>query len=263
MLKNSDKKSTFLVIGNSPYVYLVKMVLYGVLLLSFSRLCLVLWNYERVDATGAFTEIILQGVRADLIVLCLWIALPLLLIPLALNSKLQKNWYKFTYFWCLTGLISLAFTELASPAFILQYDVRPNRLFVEYLKYPREVFATLWQGFRISLLSGLFLTILASLIFARLLKTPEDNKRVWPVQKSIFIWPIALFFAFAGVRSTSDHRPANPALFAITGDSLVNSLVISSGYSVLYSIYSMRHEANSSEMYGKLPIEEMLAHSLN
>jgi len=30
--------------------------------------------------------------------------------------------------------------EVAMPEFIMQYDLRPNRLFVEYLNYPQEVF---------------------------------------------------------------------------------------------------------------------------
>ncbi len=46
--------------------------------------------------------------------------------------------------------------ELATPAFILQYDVRPNRLFIEYLKYPKEVFIDLmvWFSLAFSFWSG-------------------------------------------------------------------------------------------------------------
>ena len=33
--------------------------------------------------------------------------------------------------------------ELATPGFIPEFDTRPNRLFFEYLRYPREVFGTL------------------------------------------------------------------------------------------------------------------------
>jgi phosphoglycerol transferase MdoB-like AlkP superfamily enzyme len=44
---------------------------------------------------------------------------------------------------------------------------------------------------------------------------------------------------------------------------MVNSLVISSPYSVLYAAYSMRHEASSSEIYGKLPVDQMLQSALD
>lgn len=44
---------------------------------------------------------------------------------------------------------------------------------------------------------------------------------------------------------------------------MVNSLVISSGYSVLWAAYSMKHEARSSEIYGRLDVKEMLQYSLD
>jgi len=40
-------------------------------------------------------------------------------------------------------------------------------------------------------------------------------------------------------------------------------LVINSPYSVLYALYSLKHEARSSEIYGKLPDAEMLALALD
>ncbi|VEH67432.1 phosphoglycerol transferase [Rodentibacter pneumotropicus] len=36
--------------------------------------------------------------------------------------------------------------EIATPAFIETYDYRPNRLFIEYLIYPKEVFSMLMEG---------------------------------------------------------------------------------------------------------------------
>ena len=75
--------------------------------------------------------------------------------------------------------------------------------------------------------------------------------------------------AFGGVAAILCHSfyhttqtPLIRAIFAITSDAMVNSLVISSPYSVLYAAYSMRHEASSSEIYGKLPVDEMLQSAL-
>ncbi|MFT6371723.1 MAG: hypothetical protein ACJAZT_000452 [Gammaproteobacteria bacterium] len=33
----------------------------------------------------------------------------------------------------------MVFLELATPNFIQQFDFRPNILFLEYLKYPKEI----------------------------------------------------------------------------------------------------------------------------
>jgi phosphoglycerol transferase MdoB-like AlkP superfamily enzyme len=46
-------------------------------------------------------------------------------------------------------------------------------------------------------------------------------------------------------------------LFALTGDSMVNSLIINSGWSVLDAVNSMRREAVSPEIYGEFPTEQV------
>jgi hypothetical protein len=54
------------------------------------------------------------------------------------------------------------------------------------------------------------------------------------------------------IRSSLDHRPANPAMFALTGDPMVNTLILNSAWSVTHAVYGMRHEARSSEIYGQM-----------
>ncbi len=246
-----------------PYVYLVRMAVLALAVLSISRIALVDWNYTRVEATGNLTSIFLQGIRADLILICLWLLLPVLCVPLLAWKRYARIWFKSTHIWCLIGLITILFMELATPAFLLQFDTRPNRLFIEYLKYPHEVFSTLWHGFKIPFVGGFLLTGLMGYVLHRLLSIPTSSLTLWSPLKSLLVWPLVLIAIFMGIRSTTHHRPANPAFFAITGDSMVNSLVINSSYSVLYAFYSMRHEAHSSEIYGKLSTDEMLQYSLD
>jgi phosphoglycerol transferase MdoB-like AlkP superfamily enzyme len=246
-----------------PYVHLVRMIFIGLLTLSLSRLALLIWMYDRVEPTQLLGEILVQGIRADFILMCLLAAVPVLASFFLAYPPLKRGWFRFTYLWSLIALISLTFLELSTPSFLMQYDIRPNRLYIEYLKYPKEVFLTLWHGFRVPLLLGISLTILSSLLFKRLLKNPNDEYRLWTFKYHILAWPLVVFVIFAGVRSTTQHRPANPALFAITADAMVNSLVINSGYSVLYAIYSLKHESRSTEVYGKLSEPEMLEQTRN
>jgi len=246
-----------------PYRYLIRTAVLGLVLLSLSRMGLVLWQYDRVEQTELVFQVLLQGLRADIIVMGLLLLVPVLLIPLASVRGLGKLWFQFSYFWCLTALVLLVFMELASPAFILQYDVRPNRLFVEYLKYPKEVLSTLWFGFRLPLILGIVATLALSWFMRRIFRRGQCTMKQWSAVKTLGIWVLALLLLFAGIRSTTEHRPANPALFAITSDAMVNSLVLSSAYSVLYALYNLKHEAHSSEMYGKLPTDEMLKQSLD
>ena len=246
-----------------PYRYLIRTAALGLTLLSLSRLALVLWQYDRVEPTGLLLQVFVQGLRADIILMGLLLLLPVLLIPLASVRGLGKLWFQFSYLWCLVALVFVVFMELASPAFIQQYDVRPNRLFVEYLKYPKEVLSTLWYGFRLPLVFGVLASVLLTWLMRRIFRAGKCSLTTWSIGKNVGLWCLALVLLFAGIRSTTEHRPANPALFAITSDALVNSLVLSSAYSVLYAIYNLKHEAHSSEIYGKLPTEQMLKQSLD
>ena len=241
-----------------PYAGVLQMVLLGLLILSLSRFGLVAWQWDRVAATGITPTLFLQGVRADLILLGYFAAVPLLLAPLFAHRFTAGFWRTATLAWATLALVFIVFMELSSPQFILQYDVRPNRLFVEYLAYPREVFATLWNGFRIALLLGLGLTIALGAAIFTLLRCASRGMGMWPPGRLLLLWPVLCLVVFMQVRSTLGHRPANPALFALTGDSLVNSLIINSGWSVLDAIGAMRKESVSSEIYGDIPRARVL-----
>lgn len=255
-----------------PYYLIFWFVVVGLVGLSLSRLGLMLWQWPRVSSAGEPLWMLVQGVRADLIMLGLWLALPVLLAPLL---GVLRAWPTLLFYWCLSGLGLLIFIELSTPSFIAQYDIRPNRLYIEYLKYPKEVFATLWHGFRLPLLLGSAVTVLLIWLAARFLGRLRQQQvqaqqvqlqqaksaatSTWSRHRQLWVaWPLVVLMVFISIRSTTQHRPANPALFAITSDALVNSLIISSGYSVLYAVYSMRHEARSSDIYGELPTEQML-----
>lgn len=245
----------------APYRTLTIFLLLGLGILSSSRLLLMMWQSERVQATGQFGGLLLQGIRADFILLGLLLLIPILVLPLFNLTRQYSKWSGFSYFWCLIMLCLIIFIEMSTPSFIAQYDIRPNRLYLEYLKYPKEVFATLWNGFRTSLVLGVTFTAMLVWGAVQVLR-PQKNQAEKPVALWLS-WPIAVLLVFAAIRSTTDHRPANPSTFAITADALVNSLVINSPYSVLYAAYSMRHEARSSDIYGKLEPQTMIQMALD
>lgn len=241
-----------------PYVSIIQMMLIGLLVLSLSRIALLCWQWERVQATGVTGQIVVQGIRADLILLGYFMAIPLLLAPVLAYGLAVRVWTTFAVLWATFALVTIIFMELSSPQFIMQFDVRPNRLFIEYLSHPKEVFSTLWNGFRLALLLGIGFTILLGVVVYKLLKTSAGSMQIWSAKKVLLTWPVICFLVFVQIRSTTGHRPANPAFFALTGDSLVNSLIINSSWSVLDGLASIRKEANSSEIYGKANTGEVL-----
>jgi len=240
-----------------PFSPLLAMVILGVIVLSISRLGLVLWKFDRVQATGELASILLQGIRVDLIQLSLTALIPLLLAPILATKRFFGIWKKFTYIWVILAIVLLVFLEAATPGFINEYDVRPNRIFVEYLKYPHEVVSMLWVGFKVEIFTALSFTILAVWAMARFMRpwltatTNWSNLRLW------IVWPLIFLLTAFTIRSSLGHRPANPAMFAITPDSMVNSLILDSGYSVIYAIYSLQHESKSSFIYGKMDEAEV------
>jgi phosphoglycerol transferase MdoB-like AlkP superfamily enzyme len=242
-----------------PYAVLVQMVLLGLLVLSASRLALMAWQWERVEAAGIAGRMLVQGVRADLILLGYLIVFPVLLAPLFAQRWSMRAWRVASAVWTTVALVFVVFMEVSSPQFIMQFDVRPNRLFIEYLSYPKEVLATLWNGFRIALVGGVVFTIVLGLASYRLLKSASDQAVMWSAKKLLLTWPLIVLLVLVQIRSTTGHRPANLALFALSGDAMVNSLIINSGWSVLDALNSMRKEANSSEIYGKFPREKVFA----
>ena len=242
-----------------PYAALVQLLVLGAALLTLSRLGLIAWQWDRVAATGIVGRILVQGVRADLILLGYFIALPLLLAPLLAYQKTLRIWKAVSVTWVTFALIFIVFMEVSTPQFIMQFDVRPNRLFVEYLSYPSEVIATLWNGFRIALVLGVLATIAFTIGIYKLLQAASINVTTWRAWKVLAVWPVLVVLVFVQIRSTTAHRPANPALFALTGDSMVNSIIINSPWSVLDAIYSMSKEANSSEIYGEYPRNKVFA----
>lgn len=240
-----------------PFAPLVAMLILGIVVLSISRFGLVLWKFERVTDTGKLAEILLQGIRVDVIQLCLTALIPLLLAPILATRQLFNVWQKFTYVWVVAAIVLLVFLEAATPGFINEYDVRPNRIFVEYLKYPNEVFSMLWRGFKLDIFATLSAIILSVWLMHRFMQPWLKMQPSWSNKKIWLIWPLIFVLSAFGIRSSLGHRPANPALFAITADSMVNSLVLNSGYSVTYATYNLIQETKSSDIYGKMPREEI------
>lgn len=242
-----------------PYATLIHFFILGIVVLSLSRIALFGWQWDRVQATGIVGTMLVQGIRADLILLGYFLAIPLLLAPFLAHRPTAMLWRHFTLYWSIFALGFIIFLELSSPQFIMQFDVRPNRLFIEYLSYPAEVFATLWNGFRIAVLLGIGGTVVLVVVLFAMLRTTATDLTMWSSRKLLVTWPLLFILVFFQVRSTTAHRPANTAMFAMTGDAMVNSLIINSPWSVLDAINSMRKEANSSEIYGSMDRAKMLA----
>ncbi|MDY0272553.1 MAG: LTA synthase family protein [Advenella sp.] len=220
-------------------------------LFTFSRLLFIAWQYQRVQQAKGLWPILKGGLRIDLNQIATYASVPALLMPWLENNTLflaiTAVW--FTFWWLLS-----AFMEIATPQFITEYDTRPNRLFVEYLKHPKEVFGMLWRGYKGMLAAGLLLfacmATMANYLFFNFAPAPLGP--VWLRIIESFSYALVSFLC---IRGTLKKRPINPSTVAFAGDGLVNSLALNSIYSLLYAIYAMKYEMSAEAVYGKMPAE--------
>jgi phosphoglycerol transferase MdoB-like AlkP superfamily enzyme len=229
-------------------------------LLQVARVLLVLWQRERASEAGHLGFLFLQGLRFDLIALGYALIAPALLVPLLATTRWTYKPAALLLRAVLACQLALFFfLELATPAFLEEYDARPNYLFVEYLQYPREVLGTLWGAYRVQL-------VLACLVVPAVLagawkllgrgglpRGPLHPLKAVPLSLGLTA------LCFAAARSTLAHRPANQSTVAYSSDAMVNTLPLSSLYTLGMAIYDTRRHEQGKVEYGKMPYDEVLA----
>lgn len=222
--------------------------------LALARAGLLAWQWERVRDVPAPWRIFTLGLRLDLVLLCYVASVPLLLHVLRPPSIFRAHLTAVL----LTAIGTLlAFMELATPAFMREYDNRPDRLFFEYLEHPREVFGMLWADHRAVLL--LVPAVAALLAWAqwRGWRRWLRLERPWGWRRRVAAGILLLPLLFVGARGL-DHRPLNLSHAAFSGSRLANELVPSSTYTLLYAAYSRRSETDVGRLYGRMPLAEIV-----
>lgn len=238
------------------YAQTLSFILAALVLLTLSRLALMQWQHARVQAAQATWKILLGGLRIDALLIAAFSALPLLFAPWIGHFPVAQA---VNAIWLQAAWMLIVLLELSTPAFIEEYDVRPNRLYLDYLKHPREVGTMLWRGYKIVLLA----TALGLALFGwigHLLFTPDPwalSISPWWLQGLLSL--VSALACFLAIRGTLQHRPINPSSVACSGDAMVNSLALNSLYSVLYAAYCLKNERSAADAYGKMEDEAMLS----
>ncbi|WP_299569589.1 LTA synthase family protein [uncultured Shewanella sp.] len=228
-------------------------------LLTTSRILLAVWMADRVSFAEGWVLLILQGARIDIVTLCWLFILPSLFASfLPENDVIGKIWRLTLRIWLVIGLWFLVCMELATPPFIMEYDLRPNRLFVEYLIYPKEVFSMLWTGYKLELFIGFFgstITLVFGWLWSgKVTNTIKQFKWYWRPVIAISV----VLLGVLGARSTLGHRPINPAMVAFSNDPLVNDLVLNSSYSLLFAVNNMKSERSAEKFYGEMAQDKVI-----
>jgi len=244
----------------SIFKRLFVLALLCLVFLTASRLLLLGIFHDRVSATGGLAFILLQGLRFDVVLVGLVFGPVALVKPwLHTQAALRRlgQWVVPLYVSVITAVAF--FIEASTASFISEFDSRPNYLFVEYLQYPREVFATVSGERPIELAAFMLLAVLiAAAVFAWLREDPRSDVRLSPATCAIAM-PVIAILATGMVRSTLDHRPLNPSVAVFSQDSMVNQLPLNSPYTVLYALYERQRDADQDRIrYGDMSDDAVL-----
>lgn len=237
------------------YTQLLFFVLGCLALLGLSRIALMTWQHARVGAAHGVGPVLLGGLRIDAHLIALFAIPGLAAAPWLADSALAVDIHGV---WLQIAWFVIALLEISTPLFIVEYDTRPNRLYVDYLDHPQEVMGMLWKGYKLPLLgTGVLLglaLLLGNLLFGE--GHPDAVHLGWLAAIGAFI--ASALAAFLAIRGTLQHRPINPSSVAFCGDPLVNALALNSLYNVMYAVYCKKNERSPADAYGRMPDAEII-----
>jgi len=242
-----------------PYYPIIVFFFSILLFLSLSRLGLTLFYHNRIPGFSGLLQILGYGIRIDIVALTYAVALPVLMTPLFEGYKAShKAWGIFLSVWFTVWAVLFVVMETITPGYIKEYDVRPNRLFVEYLVYPKELINMLLNGYLIHVILGFAALGLTAYLSFRWFRKLTFQASGWTVTKKCPLLPVLAILLFLGARSSLGHRAINPSNVAFSSDSLVNDLALNSTYSLMYAVYRMKDEADAAKEYGRMDKDRMI-----
>jgi phosphoglycerol transferase MdoB-like AlkP superfamily enzyme len=242
--------------AGGPLTFLAVMLLAGLALLATSRLLLTGLYRARLGSAPQDGNLFWIGFQLDVITLCGLLFLPALLLFFLPGRQLRRRAVIAS---CTLGAGVIAYFELAAVPFLREYGSRPNRVFFEYLAYPREVVLTVFRNCPVEMLVGHALVVALAVLAWRhsrwLLRQLDD----WPWGLRLAWLPVVMVVLAAGARVTPLQVPAGIGLAAFSGSHLANELALNSTYSLLYAIYSHPFEDDAARFYGQMPWNEVIA----
>lgn len=213
------------------------------------RTGLVIWKLS--DCINDLGDIYLYGLRYDISINCTMFA-PVILISLlgAFAEKTPKFLVTFQKYYLPVILAVQLFVELTTIPFIMEYGVRPNKLYVEYLIYPKEVFSMLVNGHILESVVCIALTALGFYCYLKLSsKLHADYQNVSRKFNALIL--VAVLIAVPlGLRGTLTHKPLNPSNASFSNTPLVNSIPPNSCFTAFYALRHMNvNEVEGSQIY--------------
>ncbi len=223
------------------------------------RIALFTVYFDRFSDSGVnYWLSFVYGLKMDTMVASMLLVIPLIVLSFSPRSLATiSNLFLRLYFVVVLGV--LIYIENATFPFFVQYDVRPNFKFVEYLEYPVEVFNMIIADYKLSLSIAFIMIGLFAWFFLH--KTKESFLPVLQtslLKRALLFLPLALIL-FIGIRSSFGHRAANISDAMYSTNRIVNEVTKNSLYSIGYAIYTNKMYATKAiKQYGQMSTQEAL-----
>lgn len=228
------------------------------ILTTLSRAVLSVFWHENFHSLSDVISVFVSGFRSDISAIG-WFISPCFLIWFIFGgTRLHAPVSALTRVILFAVLSAAVILEVSTGPFLEEYGVRPNRLYVEYLIYPKEVISMIVSGH----IAAVAVCVPAAAVLVWLLWKflrrvfAAEPARTGLLARCVFILLFSVI-SFGAARGTLGHRPLNPAYLAFSSDSLLNALGINSPYSLGYALYSMAGQ-NSKNIYEGIGDDEIV-----
>jgi len=250
-----------------PFKELLKIYLLFISLFFIGRLGLYIIYFDRLgDITFAESLLsFLYGLKLDTMAISIILIIPALLLSIT-PQLFSKFIGRILSSYVLVFLLIALYIENATFPFVAQFDVRPNYLFIEYLKYPQEVSSMILKEYPMQLVAALLMLVAMSWMYLKFSPLRLTQAIQTPLWKRLLIFPFIVVVLFIGIRSSFGHRPANISDALYSTNRMSNEIAKNSLYSIGYAYYSSTKEGELVKPYGKMEIADAysrVGHQLN
>jgi len=235
---------------------LLRCYLYLLVIFTAGRAFFFTYYYDRISNSDSSVWLsFLYGLRMDTIAICALLIIPALILH-ASPVFLARASNQILRIYFLIVFLLVIYMENATLPFINEYDVRPNVIFINYLKYPREVLSTIWAIYKLELFIAFSMMGISAYWFIRSNKInflPTLQVATW--KRLLVLIPVLLILVL-GIRSSLGHRPANQSDAIFSNNRLLNEIAKNTVYSVGYAAYSAAYHDGGTQHYGRMEQHE-------
>lgn len=212
---------------------------------------------ERVAKAAGWGWVFPIGMRMDSVLLAFLAMLPAVCLLLVPGFWKRRPAAPALYAAVVSAI--LVYLEFATIPFMKEFDARPNRIFIEYLNNPKEVFTTIAKTVPLQALVGLLLLVGVAWGAWRGAKALIARMGDWHLCIRLTLLPVVAGLLVLAARGGIGHRPVNISTAAFSDEHLLNELALNSVYSVSYAAYATGYEDDPGKSYGQLANEVVYA----